>query len=177
MTAYGGRDLYTSQQSKARDLRLMRAGICLNIIIFAVVVILAVITLNKVENRNLRMKAVAPAAEDPSAEDASAEDASTEVASTEVASTAGRSAEVKLVEGRGAEGRAAICALLSVPFMCVRLSYSAGTLFSGSDSVLNPTSDDDTAVWLHLVMVIFMEYAIIFSVMAVALTARRAAHM
>lgn len=71
------------------------------------------------------------------------------------------------------ERAAAVCALLSVPFMSVRLAFSAGSLFSGEDSVLNPMSDDNTGIWLHLFMVIIMEYVAVLSATAVALTARR----
>lgn len=71
------------------------------------------------------------------------------------------------------ERAAAVCALLSVPFMSARLAFSAGSLFSGEDSVLNPMSDDGTSVWLHLFMVIIMEYVVVLSATAVALTARK----
>jgi cytochrome bd-type quinol oxidase subunit 2 len=128
MTAFGGRDLYTSKNNEARDVRLMRAGIIIFILVFSVAVVLAVVTMTK-------------------------------------------------VKGYKAERNATICALLAVPFMSVRLAYSAGSLFSGSDSVLNPISSDDTSVWLHLFMVIIMEYAVTLSATAVALTAKRVGPM
>ncbi|KAK2768750.1 hypothetical protein FQN54_000606 [Arachnomyces sp. PD_36] len=71
------------------------------------------------------------------------------------------------------ERAAAVCALLSVPFMSARLAFSAGSLFSGEDSVLNPMTDNDTEVWLHLFMVIIMEYVVVLSATGVALTARK----
>lgn len=73
----------------------------------------------------------------------------------------------------GTERAAAVCALLSVPFMSVRLAFSAGSLFSGQKSVLNPLSHNDTGIWLHFLMVIVMEYVAALSATAVALTARR----
>lgn len=71
------------------------------------------------------------------------------------------------------ERAATVCALFSVPFMSVRLAYSAGYLFSGHDSVLNPLSQDDTSIWLHFFMVIVMEYAATLSATSIALTAKR----
>ncbi|KAA8643894.1 hypothetical protein EYZ11_006634 [Aspergillus tanneri] len=126
MTAYGGRDLYTSRDSQAQDLRLMRAGIILFIALFAGTVLLSVITMLKVR--------------------------------------------VKLYRS---ERAAVVCALLCVPFMSVRLAFSAGSLFSGERSVLNPMSEDETSIWLHFLMVIVMEYIVTLSATAVALTARK----
>ncbi|RLM00039.1 hypothetical protein CFD26_108197 [Aspergillus turcosus] len=126
MTAYGGRDLYTSRDSQAEDLRLMRAGIILFIALFAGIIILSVVTMLKVRVKFYRT-----------------------------------------------ERAAVICALLCVPFMSVRLAYSAGSLFSGEGSVLNPMSEDDTGMWLHFLMVIVMEYIVTLSSSAVALTARK----
>ncbi|RHZ60715.1 uncharacterized protein CDV56_108333 [Aspergillus thermomutatus] len=126
MTAYGGRDLYTSRDSQSQDLRLMRAGIILFIAIFASVVVLSVITMLKVRVKFYRT-----------------------------------------------ERAAVVCALLCVPFMSVRLAFSAGSLFSGEGSVLNPLSEDDTGIWLHFLMVIVMEYIATLSATAVALTARK----
>lgn len=74
----------------------------------------------------------------------------------------------------GTERAAAVCAILVVPFMTVRLAFSTGSLFSGNDSVLNPMSGDDTGVWLHFVMVVVMEYTVALATTAVALDARRA---
>lgn len=71
------------------------------------------------------------------------------------------------------ERAAVICALLCVPFMSVRLAYSAGSLCSGEGSVLSPMSEDDTGIWLHFLMVIVMEYIVTLSSTAVALTARK----
>ncbi|KAJ5554881.1 hypothetical protein N7535_007324 [Penicillium sp. DV-2018c] len=71
------------------------------------------------------------------------------------------------------ERSAVICTLLCVPFMSVRLSYSAGSLFSGAQSVLSPVSEDQTSIWLHFLMVIVMEYIVTLSATAVALTARK----
>lgn len=48
MTAYGGRDLYTSGQHQKKDLTLMRAGIFVFIGIFTVTVILAALTFIRV---------------------------------------------------------------------------------------------------------------------------------
>ncbi|RHZ68705.1 hypothetical protein CDV55_102238 [Aspergillus turcosus] len=126
MTAYGGRDLYTSRDSQAEDLRLMRAGIILFIALFSGIIILSVVTMLKVRVKFYRT-----------------------------------------------ERAAVICALLCVPFMSVRLAYSAGSLFSGEGSVLNPMSEDDTGMWLHFLMVIVMEYIVTLSSSAVALTARK----
>ncbi|ORY61463.1 uncharacterized protein BCR38DRAFT_487220 [Pseudomassariella vexata] len=75
------------------------------------------------------------------------------------------------------ERATAVCALLSVPFMSVRLAFSVGSLFSGQDSVLNPLSDDEAGIWLHFFMVIVMEYVATLSATAVALTARRVVTM
>jgi hypothetical protein len=47
MTAYGGRDLYTSGDNQVQDLRLMRAGIILFIALFAGIIVLSVITMLK----------------------------------------------------------------------------------------------------------------------------------
>ncbi|KAL4998609.1 hypothetical protein BDV10DRAFT_184994 [Aspergillus recurvatus] len=126
MTAYGGRDLYTSRDSEAQDLRLMRAGIALFIALFAGTVLLSVITMLKVPMKFYRT-----------------------------------------------ERTAVICALLCVPFMSVRLAFSAGSLFSGQRSVLNPMAEDETSIWLHFLMVIVMEYIVTLSATAVALTARK----
>jgi hypothetical protein len=57
--------------------------------------------------------------------------------------------------------------------MSVRLAFSAGSLLSGQDSVLNPMSSEETGIWLHLFMVVVMEYVVALSATAVALTARR----
>lgn len=76
-------------------------------------------------------------------------------------------------KGHKTERTAAVCTALCIPFMCVRLAFSAGSMFSGSDSVLNPMTSDDTGVALHLFMVVLMEYAVTLSSTAVALTARR----
>ncbi|GAB1214342.1 hypothetical protein ATERTT37_003504 [Aspergillus terreus] len=111
MTAYGGRDLYTSKDSQAKDIRLMRAGIILFIALFAGVVLLSVVTMLKVRVKFYRT-----------------------------------------------ERAAVVCALLCVPFMSVRLAFSAGSLFSGEQSVLNPMAGDET---------------ITLSATAVALTARK----
>jgi cytochrome bd-type quinol oxidase subunit 2 len=126
MTAYGGRDLYTSKDHQDKDVKLMRAGAILFILIFVVYIVLTIATMMKVREK-----------------------------------------------GHRTERTATICALLAVPFMSVRLAFSAGSLFSGSDSVLNPMSSDDTPLWLHLFMVILMEYVVILSTTTVALTARR----
>ncbi|KAJ5822842.1 hypothetical protein N7447_005182 [Penicillium robsamsonii] len=126
MTAYGGRDLYTSRDSQAQDLRLMRAGIILFIAIFAAIVLLSIITMPKVRVKVYRT-----------------------------------------------ECTAVVCVLLCVPFMSVRLLFSAGSLFLGSQSVLNPMSENETGVWLHFLMVIVMEYIVTLSATAVALTAKR----
>ncbi|KAJ9398048.1 hypothetical protein DTO282F9_4958 [Paecilomyces variotii] len=126
MTAYGGRDLYTTRKTQSKDLKLMKAGIFLFIGAFSISIILAIITLFRARSIFKRT-----------------------------------------------ERTAAICALLCVPFMSVRLAYSAGSLFSGQGSVLNPLSDDDTSIWLHFLMVIVMEYIPTLSATAVALTARR----
>jgi hypothetical protein len=126
MTAYGGRDLYTSRDSQEQDLRLMRAGIVLFIALFAGIIILSVVTMLKVRVKFYRT-----------------------------------------------ERTAVICALLCVPFMSVRLAFSAGSLFSGDGSVLNPMASDDTGIWLHFLMVIVMEYIVTLSSTAVALTARK----
>jgi hypothetical protein len=126
MTAYGGRDLYTSRDSQAQDLRLMRAGIILFIALFAGIIVLSVITMFKVRVKFYRT-----------------------------------------------ERAAVVCALLCVPFMSVRLAFSAGSLFSGDGSVLNPMSGDETGIWLHFLMVIVMEYIVTLSATAVALTARK----
>lgn len=126
MTAYGGRDLYTSRDSQAQDLRLMRAGIILFIALFAGIMVLSVITMLKVRVKFYRT-----------------------------------------------ERAAVVCALLCVPFMSVRLAFSAGSLFSGQGSVLNPMSEDETGIWLHFLMVIVMEYIVTLSATAVALTARK----
>lgn len=125
MTAYGGRDLYTTDQHQTKDLTLMRVGICLSIAVFAITVLLSIITLFKVQG------------------------------------------------GYGNERAAALCAVLSIPFMSVRLAFSAGSLFSGEGSVLDPMAEDDTGVWLHLFMVVVMEYIVVLSTMAVALGSRR----
>lgn len=127
MTAYGGRDLYSADENRLEDLRLMKAGIILFIGIFTVTVVLAVVTMLRVHEQAYRT-----------------------------------------------ERTATICALLSVPFMSVRLAFSAGSLFSGRDSVLNPLANSTTGIWLHLFMVIVMEYVLVLSATAVALTARRA---
>lgn len=126
MTAYGGRDLYTTRKTQSKDLKLMKAGIFLFIGAFSISIILAIVTLFRARSIFKRT-----------------------------------------------ERTAAICALLCVPFMSVRLAYSAGSLFSGQGSVLNPLSDDDTSIWLHFLMVIVMEYIPTLSATAVALTARR----
>ncbi|KAF9890660.1 hypothetical protein FE257_005791 [Aspergillus nanangensis] len=126
MTAYGGRDLYTSGDSQAQDLRLMRAGIILFMALFAGIVLLSIITMFKVQVKFYRT-----------------------------------------------ERAAVVCTLLCVPFMSVRLAFSAGSLFSGDQSVLNPMSDDETSIWLHFFMVIVMEYIATLSATAVALTARK----
>ncbi|ETS77087.1 hypothetical protein PFICI_10961 [Pestalotiopsis fici W106-1] len=76
-------------------------------------------------------------------------------------------------KGYRTEWAVAVCALLSVPFMAVRLTFSTASLFTGQDSVLNPMTDNDTGVWLHLFMVVIMEYIISFSATAVGLTSRR----
>lgn len=103
----------------------MRVGICLSIAVFAITVLLSIITLFKVQG------------------------------------------------GYGNERAAALCAVLSIPFMSVRLAFSAGSLFSGEGSVLDPMAEDDTGVWLHLFMVVVMEYIVVLSTMAVALGSRR----
>ncbi|GES65080.1 hypothetical protein ATEIFO6365_0009057500 [Aspergillus terreus] len=126
MTAYGGRDLYTSRDSQAQDIRLMRAGIILFIALFAGVILLSVITMLKVRVKFYRT-----------------------------------------------ERAAVVCTLLCVPFMSVRLAFSAGSLFSGEQSVLNPMAGDETSIWLHFFMVIVMEYIVTLSATAVALTARK----
>ncbi|KAL4983813.1 hypothetical protein BDW68DRAFT_191008 [Aspergillus falconensis] len=130
MTAYGGRDLYTSRDSQAqekeKDLRLMRAGIILFIALFVGIILLSVITMLKIPMKFYRTE-------------------------------------------RGA----VICALLCVPFLSVRLSFSAGSLFSGERSVLDPMSENDTSIWLHFLMVIVMEYVVTLSATAVALTAKK----
>ncbi|KAJ5490406.1 hypothetical protein N7453_011231 [Penicillium expansum] len=126
MTAYGGRDLYTSHDNQARDLRLMRGGIFLFIAIFGGIILLSVMTMPRVQVKAYRT-----------------------------------------------ERAAVVCALLCVPFMGVRLSFSAGSLFSGERSVLNPMSEDETSIWLHFLMVIVMEYIVTLSATAVSLTARR----
>lgn len=126
MTAYGGRDLYTSKDSQAKDIRLMRAGIILFIALFTGVVLLSVVTMLKVRVKFYRT-----------------------------------------------ERAAVVCALLCVPFMSVRLAFSAGSLFSGEQSVLNPMAGDETSIWLHFLMVIVMEYIVTLSATAIALTARK----
>ncbi|KAL4737899.1 hypothetical protein BDV11DRAFT_171498 [Aspergillus similis] len=126
MTAYGGRDLYTSGNSQAQDLRLMRAGIALFIAVSVGIVLLSVISMLKVQMKCYRTERVA-----------------------------------------------VICALLCVPFMAVRLAFSTGSLSSGEGSVLSPTSENETSIWLHFLMVIVMEYIITLSATAVSLTARR----
>lgn len=125
MTAYGGRDLYTTDEHQTKDLTLMRAGISIFIAIFGITVLLSVITLFKVQG------------------------------------------------GYGNERAAAVCAVLSIPFMSVRLAFSAGSLFSGEGSVLDPMAEDDTGIWLHLFMVVVMEYVVVLSATAVALGSRR----
>ncbi|KAL4888822.1 hypothetical protein BDV59DRAFT_210940 [Aspergillus ambiguus] len=126
LTAYGGRDLYTSSDNQAQDLRLMRAGIMLFIALFSGIVLLSVMTMLKVRVKFYRT-----------------------------------------------ERAAVVCALLCVPFLCVRLAFSAGSLFSGDQSVLNPMSEDETSIWLHFLMVIVMEYIATLSATAVALCARK----
>jgi uncharacterized membrane protein YhaH (DUF805 family) len=126
MTAYGGRDLYTSRDNQAQDLRLMRAGIALFVAVFIGIVLLSIISMLKVQMKRYRT-----------------------------------------------ERAAVICALLCVPFMTVRLAFSAGSLFSGEGSILNPMSEDETSIWLHFLMVIFMEYIVTLSATAVSLTARK----
>ncbi|KAH8658233.1 hypothetical protein BX600DRAFT_439403 [Xylariales sp. PMI_506] len=71
------------------------------------------------------------------------------------------------------ERMATICAMMTIPFMSVRLAFSVGSMFSGDGTVLNPVSDDDTQVWLHFLMVVCMEYLATLSATAVALTSRR----
>ncbi|KAF7715292.1 Uncharacterized protein PECH_007296 [Penicillium ucsense] len=126
MTAYGGRDLYTSQNRQEQDLRLMRAGIVIFIAIFVGVIVLALFTMLKVQVKFYRT-----------------------------------------------ERAAVVCALLCVPFMSVRLVYSAGSVFSDANTVLNPMSKDGNSIWLHFLMVIVMEYMVTLSSTAVALTARK----
>ncbi|KAL4769173.1 hypothetical protein BDW60DRAFT_210259 [Aspergillus nidulans var. acristatus] len=126
MTAYGGRDLYTSRDNQAQDLRLMRAGIALFVAVFIGIVLLSIISVLKVQMKRYRT-----------------------------------------------ERAAVICALLCVPFMTVRLAFSAGSLFSGEGSILNPMSEDETSIWLHFLMVIVMEYIVTLSATAVSLTARK----
>ncbi|KAI1348599.1 hypothetical protein F5Y01DRAFT_328371 [Xylaria sp. FL0043] len=126
MTAYGGKDLYTGGKNMQRDLILMRVGIFLFIGTFAIAVVLAVITVLKVNEKGYRT-----------------------------------------------EWAIAVCALLSVPLMAVRLSFSTASLFTGQDSVLNPLTNNDTGLWLHFFMVIIMEYIISFSATTAGLTARR----
>lgn len=79
----------------------------------------------------------------------------------------------KVQGGYHAERAAAVCAVLAIPFMSVRMAFSAGSLFSGQDTVLNPMADDETGVWLHFFMVIIMEYVVVLSATAVALAASR----
>lgn len=51
LTAYGGRDIYTSAQNQSRDIILMRAGTFIFISIFTVMVVLAVLTLLNVSRQ------------------------------------------------------------------------------------------------------------------------------
>lgn len=126
MTAYGGRDLYTSRDNQAQDLRLMRAGIALFIAVFIGTVLLSITSMLKVQMKSYRT-----------------------------------------------ERAAVVCALLCVPFMAVRLAFSAGSLISGEASVLNPMSEDETSIWLHFFMVVVMEYIVTLSATAISLTARK----
>ncbi|KAL3429206.1 hypothetical protein BDV09DRAFT_200830 [Aspergillus tetrazonus] len=126
MTAYGGRDLYTSRDHQAQDLRLMRAGIALFIAVFIGIVLLSITSMLKVQMKSYRT-----------------------------------------------ERAAVVCALLCVPFMAVRLAFSAGSLISGDGSVLNPMSEDETSIWLHFFMVVVMEYIVTLSATAIPLTARK----
>ncbi|OJJ40145.1 hypothetical protein ASPWEDRAFT_102071 [Aspergillus wentii DTO 134E9] len=71
------------------------------------------------------------------------------------------------------ERTSTVCAILCVPFMAVRLAYSAGSLFSGEGSVLSMLGTSDTDIWVNFLMVIVMEYVVTLSATAVALTARR----
>jgi len=79
----------------------------------------------------------------------------------------------KVQGGYGNERAAAVCAVLSIPFISVRLAFSVGSLFSGEGSVLDPMAEDDMGVWLHLFMVVLMEYIVVLSATAVALGSRR----
>lgn len=134
MTAYGGRDLYTSGQHQNQDVTLMRAGIFIFISIFTITIILAALTFTRVSRCHCH--------------------------STERVATA--------------------CTLLCIPFMSIRLAFSVGSLFSssgagdkGSQTVLNPMSDDNTDIWVHFLMVIVMEYVAALSATAVALAATK----
>lgn len=126
MTAYGGRDLYSSREKQDQDMRFMRAGVFPFIATFTITVLLAVVTLLKVRDERFRT-----------------------------------------------ERAVAVCAILVVPFMTVRLASSAGSHFSGQNSVLSPLSKQESGVWLHFVMVVVMEYVVVLAATAVALCARR----
>lgn len=134
MTAYGGRDLYTSAKDQDKDVTLMRAGIFIFIGIFTITILLACLTFLRVSRCHCHRT----------------------------------------------ERIAAICVLMCTPFMAIRLAFSVGSLFTasgggdkGSESVLNPMSDDSTDIWVHFLMVIVMEYIAALSTTAVSLTAKK----